>query len=592
MRSGHVPQTGDVYVYCSSGHENIIRLGARKTDGPHVSFEKESYSFLDKAWVPEKCRVSESELKQYYRLCLIPVEELLSTAEKVFNGEPLEGGAAETDTAELVLHGSELPSLLSSTELLEDRMTTLSIALKARMREEEELMRRKMEPLNALIKATQRQLEKIHQAISIVEIYQGVNVEIVSLCEGRPAAADVPVSIRQRILFMDEECAVLDEEGQGLDYWTRDRFYEWIKEPRHRDVILPEQKCVVVMKPRRFDRQYAADFYTQSLINQWNRHSFVFIRNGENVSVIESEDLCIHGAVVPRKADYENIEKEARTWRETAEKEMDDINYRCIHFAMVLQGVNDRTEIFSPHGEVNFLRNIGSEIIFDDEQDSLIGTGLPDFPKWLKEQSSTIRRGSRIIFIAGYSGGEPFRYDLRGYSRNHPHYRGPSGPETGLYTVEEKPSYGLGFTYLPKDEIWSPELGYHKRTRRETWLFDKTKVINFDTVSFEVLKSFLDDRNQRKYYQGIIPTLKKFETELRKEREYENLFVSALSRVLDDKGIGHTPESLQEALKWWKNKVIHIRPVSSDDDKAWRMIVSHVKYKTGPNLKNKYRIVR
>lgn len=47
--------------------------------------------------------------------------------------------------------------------------------------------------------------------------------------------------------------------------------------------------------------------------------------------------------------------------------------------------------------------------------------------------------------------------------------------------------------------------------------------------------------------------------------------------MLDGKNISYTPETLQDALKWWKTKVIHVRPISSDDDKAWRMIIGRVK---------------
>lgn len=583
LRKEHKPKTGDIYFESSSRYERFFRLGERKvteSDGKmYVHFEREVWSFVENKWKPDPYgSVSEESLmKEGYRRCLVPFGEVIAESDRFFRGGVAGEEKEAPATEELVALGSRLPDILSQTEMLEDRMTTLAVAYKARMEEERQLMEKRMEPLKALIKQTKKQLLNIHRAISIVEIYQGENVEVVSLCEGTPAGADVPVAIRQRILFMDEECAVLDTEGQGLDYWTRDRFYEWIKDPRHRDVILPEQKCVVVMKPRRYDKRYSSDYYEQKLRNEWNRHSFIFIRNGENVSVIESDDLCIYDAVVPRKADFDSIAKEAKTWRDDAEAKLEDINYRCIHFAMVLQGINDHSDIFSPHAEINFLKNIGTQVVFDDEADTLLGTGRPDFPDWLSEQAKTIRRGSRIIYAAGFADGNPYRDDFNGYRYNHPGYHGPKPPKTGLYTVEDKGSAGLGFSYLPEDEIWSLEKGWHKRERRETWIFWKEKVINYDTVSADDLKAYLEDRSQRRYYQGIIPLLRKYQLELEKEQEYENLFLSALTKVLDEKNIGHTPESLQNALKWWKTKVIHVRPVSSDDDKAWRMIIGHVR---------------
>lgn len=577
IRNGHRPSVGDIYLYPSRGSEELIRLSEKEVrqvgDETYVRYNTEQWSFLDKKWVKRSdvYSVSEHELteEKYYKLLLAPFEEIIDSVEKMSRGEMPGESVNEATTEELVAVGANLPNLLSSAQMLEDKMEAMSVAFRARMQEQMKLMEKRMEPLKAMVEQTKKQLLNIHRAISIVEIYQGVDVEVVNLCEGTPAGADIPVTVRQRILFMDEECAVIDNEGWGLDYWTRDRFYEWIKIPAHRDIILPEQKCVVVMKPRRHDKQYSSNFYEQAEINRWNKHSFIFIRNGENVSVIESEDLCIYGSVIPRKADYDKIQKDAEHWQSQAEKELGDINYRCIHFAMVLQGLSDRTGIFSPSGEINFLKNIGTQIVFDDESDSLIGNGRLDFDAWIKEQAKTIRRGSRIIYIRNFSYGKPMRYELQGDSHYFPKV---SSPETGLYTVEAKRNGRLGFTYLPHDN-WG------ERKRRETWLFDAETVINYDTVSAEVLQEYLEDRSQRRYYQAIIPLLRKYQLELGNEREYESLFLSALRKVLNERNITYTEESLQDALKWWKNKVIHIRPISADDDKAWRMIIGHLKSK-------------
>lgn len=573
LRGEHTPQTGDIYLYTGCQDKEIIRLGEKEVYSPsgaqhYTRFKTESWSFAEGAWKDGRRDVSLSDLKEYYKLCLVPFDELVKEADAFFRGDAAcSDDAPVSDTEDLVSLGSRLPDMLSQAEMLEDRMQTLSLVYKARMEEQMRLMEEKMKPLKALAEQAKKQLLNIRRAISIVEIYQGQNVEVVTLCEGAPAGADVPVTVRQRILFMDEECAVLDEEGQGLDYWTRDRFYEWIKNPRHRDVILPEPKCVVVMKPRRNDKQYSRDAYEQARLNEWNKHSFVFIRNGENVSVIESDNLCIYGAVVPRKADYDRLAEEAEHWRDSAQRDLEDINYRCVHFAMVLQGLADRTDVFAPHAEINFVKNIGTQVVFDDEQDSLLGTGRPDFTVWLREQARTIRRGSRIIYVRGFSSGKPMRWELRGDFRwGHK----VASPETGLYTVEEKDGGRLGFAYLPQDV-------FGERKRRETWLFDRETVINYDAVTLDVLKGYLEDRSQRQYYQGLIPLLRKYQLELEKEQGYEELFLSALTKVLDGKNISYTPETLQDALVWWKTKVIHVRPISSDDDKAWRMIIGRVK---------------
>ena len=574
IRKEHIPANGDIYLETSRGYEGIIRLSERTKTPNGVYFTRENWDFAKKEWV--KCAfdtISENSLKEghYYKLCLVPLDELLSETEKMFNGQTFKEDVEETDTTELVTMGSKLSDMLTQTQMLEDRMETLETVLNARVNELQSLLEERMKPLKALVQTTKKQLRNIYRAISIIEVYQGENVEVLALCEGNRASEDTPVTIRQRILFMDEECAVLDETGQGLDYWTRDRFYDWIKKPSHRNIILPEERCVVVAKPRRYDKQYSSDFYEQRRINEWNKHSFVFLRNGENVYVVESDNLCIYGTAVPRKADYESIEKEAEHWKENAQEHLESLNYRCIHFAMVLQGINDRTDIFAPHKEINFIRNIGTQIIFDDEEGSLLGTDRLNFREWLKGQSRTIRRGSRVLFIRGFSGGKPMRWEYRGDAYNNYAPR-IAAPETGLYTVEEKQGGKLGITYLPAD-YWG------ERSRRETWLIDTDTVINYDTVKAEDIRGYLEDRTQRRYYQGIIPLLRKYELELSKEQDYEGLFLSALKKVLDERHISYTAESIQDALLWWKTKVIHIRPIQSDDNKAWRMIIGYLKNK-------------
>ena len=558
MRDTHEPQPGDIYIY---GYDSLfIRVVGKSSN--YNSYDCEYWSFSEKVWIPWERAVSLE--KSYYKLLLHPFDEVLSLCNQCFDNPAFlqELQMQEKDSTTLITQGDKIGFMLKESQLLEDKLESVQSLMTSRVKEVERLMKEKIDTLRPVLSSLRRTIRNIQEVVKILNAYIGEGVEIKQICEGESAPVDIPISIRQKILFMDEEVAIICSDGQGLDYTGKETFYEWLKNSSNRDIVLPEEKCVVVFKPKRFNHYYHYDNYTNSLLNQWNKHSFILIRNGENVYSIESDNLNIFGSVFPTKGDLDRIVNDK--WSNENEKQIqfDDLKFRGLFFCMIIQGLIDKSDIFKPIDQnVNVVKNIGVNLIFDDED--LLGTGIQDFNSWLKEKNSNIQRGSRIIYV---SGGTHLKYYYNDYSK-------PAPPVQGLYSVDEYEGK-LVFKYNPGDDYWDWN-GYHERKNRVSWAFDKLliKAINYDEIELTELDIYLKDRTQRKYYADILPLLLHCKKEKLKEKQWEEAFKESMVKYFADKH--STPLSmklLEEAIKWWKMKVIFKRPLKQDDAKSWRMI--------------------
>ena len=580
-RENHVPEVGDIYM--GTGRDpsvmKITKISLSKNG--YKDYEYDEWDFINEQWITPESFYGHLDDKEYYRWIPEGAEKILELEKRAYAGESIlpKGDSKVSESTDLVTQGRDrLEQLLKSSEALQDTVESVNLVMRARICQEEEILASKRRDMEAQLKTVNRQLSNIKKTIGLLEMYSGKSLEITQVCSGTPAPAGTPLAIRQRILFMDEELAVV-EDGYGLDYRNLDQFREWLKKPVNRDIIVPEQRCVVCMKPRRYSRTYPGTAYENAVRNSWNRHTFIVMRNGENVYMIESEDICIYDAAIPRKKDIDAIAKQMSSdWhhsREQALEQQEDINWRASYFAMIIQGLADHTDIFSPRTPgLSVVKNVGVEFVFDDEEDTLLGTGLPPFREFMRESSKKIRRGSRIVYLKG---GEPKRFEFYVHGQGfgyEPRYK-INAPASGIYSVDQE-GEDVSFTFLPKGDVYT-RYEVKERTRRERWVIDPSTVLNFDALDIDILEAYLKDRTQRESYEEFIPLLSVIRPALKKEREYERLFASQLERVLDDEKIPHTPELIGQAIKWWKEKVIYIRPISKDDDKAWRMIKQYIR---------------
>ena len=426
----------------------------------------------------------------------------------------------------------------------------------------------KMEQLNVIKDKFITIVEKIHKVIGKIELYLGVNEDIIQIQDGIPASVDTPISLFQRILYMDEEVGVV--EDKGLDWRNIDDFDNWLVDG-HLDLIAPLPKCIVILRVRRKDKRYSPIKWENDNLNEPNRYTYFLIRNGDKVYRIYAE-LTIHPRLFPKLNEIEENEKS----RFADEHLMD--NYHN-HF-LVIQGIIDRSDMLWPLPHKIDIFNSETwngiiKLVRDDEM--LLPDGHITYKEWKEKLNSYNKVGSRII----YSGVEWNDKKDRIRGGNTYHY-----PSQGIYNlkrlVSTKPE-NYSFWFNPEDDIWS-YVGYHYtyHSRKKAIAFvvkkDDYCIINYDNMKIEDIDFYVNCRQEREHYLELIPLLKELKKEKLKELEEEKAFTDLIFKQMKlDTNNNKYRSIIKQTIEWWKFKVKEKRPLIREDAKALRMIKSKVK---------------
>ncbi len=526
-------------------------------------------------------RVNEFESKDYIKLEK-PYEEYEKEAVNALgNLEELRFSREIPETTALVKVGSEknLVAVQSALDIQESK-----VAIFAR------IIRRKLDALSSIRHELSTQLAKVQKVIGILELYLGVREEIMQIQEGMPASIAEPISFRQMILFMDEE--VGDPSQGGLDFQSIEEFDNWVTSKEHYKKLVPEEKCVVVMKPRRFNKSYGLGAFMDAFYNAENKVTYILIRNGENLYRIYS-GLDISPSFFPSKKGMNKLfniidGKVKEKWG----SDIDDAREQLLEYKkhlIVMQGLVERTEILHPL-PVGFSfanqKMYEKHIRFIYDEDPSLTEGKETYKDWRKRINKYIKRGTRILFTGFTSEVLHGQYHER--NTRFPHYVSVY-PGTGVYSVkkilpetkfrEER----IVCHYNPGDEVWHGSSwrrgGYRggeyverkKAIPFNLYAYDEF-VLNYDMIDLDSVERFLTDRHDRKNYLSMMPILYGLKKNRLKEYEKEKSLVKLISQRLKVK-----EGKVWIAVRWWKTKNIWKRPIMEDDAKALRMIERKLK---------------
>lgn len=384
-----------------------------------------------------------------------PFSEIMEEAKKVISGElPIssyeEKEIGDSMNNEYALIGrSSKEGLISIQKNLEEKKRKADLIHKA-VRFEMEKRKAELDKIRqnlyGVIEKFEKQIKKIVRVITTIELYLGIDEEIHQIQSGELAPKETPISFRQLVLFIDEEVGV--HEDGGLDFRDIEEFDKWLVTDNHIDIVLPEKKGMVVLRPRREDKDYGEDWLTNIQMNIPNRrNTYILIRNGENIYRIFTEKLTIQDRLFPRRKELSELyDKMQETHWETGKERIEDEMYQYKKRAILMQGLIDRTQIFYPLPveKLNIfkLHEVQEVVnfIYDDEMQLTDGR-LP-FNDWWKSIDEKISHGSRVLLTGEYG-----RY----YSRTNDYadrfflasgsYDGlknvPDLPKKGVYEVEE-----------------------------------------------------------------------------------------------------------------------------------------------------------
>ena len=241
-------------------------------------------------------------------------------------------------------------------------------------------------------------LSKVRRVLGIIELYLGVNEEIIQIQEGEKADIKYPICFRQQVLYMDEE--VGDPENQGLDFSKIDQFDDWLTKDKNYIKLVPEPKGVVVIRPRRRDKNYGGGWFENAVMNAENKKTYILIRNGENIYRIYAE-IVIHPRLFPLKAEMQKLMEDiAKDGIDKEEAEKEVLNYK--RNMLMLQGLLDRTEIFKPlpHPvQIHDAKTHDNLIKFIYDGEASLTAGRMYYKDWKEKINKQIKRGTRICMM-------------------------------------------------------------------------------------------------------------------------------------------------------------------------------------------------
>lgn len=447
--------------------------------------------------------------------------------------------------------------------------------------------------LRAQVTALAEVLSKAEEAVWTINLYLGSNEEIVRLAEGEPAPLEEPITVRQLVLYMDEECAVAAEAG-GIDARSVEEFDTWLtSDPAHRAQVFPEAKGIVALKPRRSKKEYG-DPWANKALNEANRKTYFLLRNGDNLFRMWT-DYEVDERLVPKTSEFVDLfVKRQYNWKThrddvinlrpgsepfmRAEKSADSVKRHYMRAALILQGLLDRTPVFRPlpEAKIDVTKQEAYEgpirVILD--ADLMLSDGVERFADWVKRINAALEPGMRIIgsFNNWEHGLRHYDYEKR-YGNERISPNGASYPDSGvIHTLDSRRGDGFVFYYERTGE-WRD---YAKRASCVVYRGDEF-ILNFDAASVEEMEYYLSSRLDRHNYLYMIPILKRAIVLKRAEEEAEEPFRLLLtSQIVAEHGadVSNAAAAVPELVRWWKFKNRTHRALSADDAKALRMIVA------------------
>jgi len=492
--------------------------------------------------------------------------------------------------------GEDKETVALTTRMDKDHLETMEAASRASMERVQAIqavIERNARQLKAIVRKYKDQIIQIKKVIGVIELYLGIEEEILQIRDGFPADMNEPICFQQRVLYMDEEVGD-PRRGKGsafgIDFQRIDDFDDWVVKPKNLRVALPHKKGVVAMKVSRQKRMYSEDPIVNSFLNSKNNRTYLLIRNGDKVYRIWTKAI-ISNKLFPGPTELEDawIKAEESGWSHDREK-VGDVEFSYRKKAILLQGLIDRTEVFHPMPRMIDLFDQSTydeglvKTIFDAEI-SLAPPGRIMYSEWKKKINSQIERGGRVL-VAIRSSREQIGSDrrdrfLRYYSNE---FNCPKAPGWGVYKVERietvkrlyfNDAEGLIILYQPGGEVYTEWYrSVRERRNRVSFILRRNDpfVLNYDAISLEDVEWFIDCRYEREKYLDMIPVLWEIRDRRLAELEWEKDFVKLVAGRT-----GAAEGLVWEVVEWWKTKNIWKRPIMEDDAKALRMIEARVR---------------
>lgn len=325
--------------------------------------------------------------------------------------------------------------------------------------------------LNKSVTALSIKITKLRKLIATIEIFAGINEEIIQISNGNNAPDDVPISLRQMKLYMDEEIAILDNEGLGIN--NLEEFDEWVSLPDNYTKLIPNEKGIIIMDLRRNLKQlnHIREWMDRALLREIDDKTYVLIRNGENIYRLFTEHIR-SPRLFPKKDELQSIleemirsqqtiikNNEHEHYRNEAIQDFENSDNRLFSYKknfVLLHGITTRTEIFNIPKNFNMM-DVSThkdviEMVYDEEM--ILSDGRPTFFEWLRSINKNLKVGNRIYFESSLIDGSANDNSDRFTKYWNNKYSAPTMPNSGVYLIKpiKKESYEYETSYINEQE--------------------------------------------------------------------------------------------------------------------------------------------
>lgn len=508
---------------------------------------------------------------------------------------PHVGSDAVSTRESLVAARTELARQRASLEAEQEQQRTDLERQRKELEAQFDKARRELEARMAPLKA---QLEQMAEVLWTVDLYLGRDEELQLVRDGKPAPAETPITLRQKVLVMAEESLIMmGGTCTGLTADNIPEFIDWlVSDAAHLDRVLPEPKGVVVLIPTKVESR-SGNPWEDVGRNAANQRSYWLLRNGEKLYLLTVDpELRIRDRVLPRRREFvevfdrglfgfgrasgDPVQPGSEEWF-AIEKIADARRRHYMRIMLVLQGLVDRTPVWHPlpPAGVSFLsiadQDAGKIQLIQDDEDSIqLGEGGESFEQWQRRLNRKLRPGLRIIgnwgvrdFRSLYVDGDRW---TRGY---HPRIHPGNAEYPDAYVphlIEGRRDGGFVIRYERTEQIYKRnvpvpgEPGYIYRGETAVpakvrascvVMPDDSWVLPFDLVSVPELERFLYSRDERsKHFLSMVPTIRAALDAKRSEAQQEKDFRGLIGQLLVTEGAAAETidELVDELVHWWK----------------------------------------
>lgn len=350
--------------------------------------------------------------------------------EKLHIGSALPSPEMMTSSStQLITSSTEMSQINEYKRSLENRATLGKLAgelakirtkeLTTIMSQTEDFMMENAYAIQGKAEEMSRKVGDVMRKVDTMKLYLGEKVEVKVVIDGALSSSADAYTLYSQMVYMNEEIAthrIFSDDT--FDYSNINDFFDFMnKSPDLVQRILPLQRCIVTIRPRRTSATYKDDDLT---LSEWvtrdraNKSAFILVRNGEKVTAISSPvdynqqlyptDNSMNAFFEGVYADDVNLVNQQRQFANMAE------DYLAV--CATLQGISDREDqgeelVF---GELP-MRGIGRSFLtpnyanqnlrfYNDEDYVLANPDLPaNIHKWFDEYNfnGTHLKGDIII---------------------------------------------------------------------------------------------------------------------------------------------------------------------------------------------------